>query len=237
MPVTVVICKRVVIHIVVFVSVLILEGCSAGLSQVVPNQAEPSKVAEVHSTSSATEQAFVILAPRPGPYPNEKDEVQRAVTIKSNQVDTSLLENDPAGEILYYDERARIIKHGLFGYISDHGKVVVAPQFAWAADFSEGLAVVHVNGHFGYIDTAGRYVVHPKFDSAFSFYGDHAAVMLDGKWGLIDHTGQFAILPGYKILAPLGHGFYGVDFNGVSRFLDANGATSSQDNLLHPLRN
>ena len=45
---------------------------------------------------------------------------------------------------------------GKWGYIDQQGEVAIAPQFDYAADFSEGLAAVQQDGRYGYIDTDGK---------------------------------------------------------------------------------
>ena len=48
---------------------------------------------------------------------------------------------------------------GKWGYIDTNGEWVVNPQFDWANDFSDGLALVELNGKYGYIDKTGAFVI------------------------------------------------------------------------------
>lgn len=47
---------------------------------------------------------------------------------------------------------------GLWGYINSEGKQVISPQFTDAAEFSGGLARVHIGNVEAYIDTSGEFV-------------------------------------------------------------------------------
>ncbi len=47
---------------------------------------------------------------------------------------------------------------GEWGYIDKAGKVVIAPQFDDALDFSEGLASVRIGWKWCYIDKTGKIV-------------------------------------------------------------------------------
>jgi WG containing repeat len=101
---------------------------------------------------------------------------------------------------------------GKFGYIDKTGKVVIAPQFFIAQDFSEGLAAVRVEesavGKFGYIDRTGRMVIPPRFNQARPFSEGLSAVetsaqvvgnqVVDTAWGFIDRAGVMKIPDKYN---------------------------------------
>src|SRR5437773_6725221 len=65
---------------------------------------------------------------------------------------------------------------GKTGFVNKFGKVEIAPQFASAAPFSEGLAVVQIGNRAGYINEQGRIVINPQFDSGAQFSEGLAAV-------------------------------------------------------------
>src|SRR5882724_9906312 len=82
-----------------------------------------------------------------------------------------------------------IQQDGKWGYIDGTGKIAVKPQFAWAEEFSEGLAAFeNEHGKHGYIDETGRVVIEPKFDNWTEFSEGLAAVSVDFEWGYIDKT-------------------------------------------------
>ena len=58
--------------------------------------------------------------------------------------------------------------NGKYGYIDRTGKIVVNPQFDYARDFSDGMAVVGIGDYlsqkYGFIDKTGKIGVNPQFD-------------------------------------------------------------------------
>jgi hypothetical protein len=102
------------------------------------------------------------------------------------------------------------------GYIDHSGEIAIAPRFARALHFQEGLAAVVVQGDpkkaesWGYIDSSGRFVIEPTFVSAESFRNGIARVyrgghrigtrdltprswwrdFAGGEWQVIDRTGR-----------------------------------------------
>jgi hypothetical protein len=74
----------------------------------------------------------------------------------------------------------------------------IAPQFAAAGDFNEGLAAVQIGNKWGYIDRNGKQVIAPQFDGVSRFSDGLAAVQVGGKqgrMGYIDKHGNLAIDP------------------------------------------
>ena len=61
------------------------------------------------------------------------------------------------------------------------GEVAIAPQFDYAADFSEGLAAVQQDGRYGYIDTDGNWVVEPTYTNAGRFSEGFARVQMENQ--------------------------------------------------------
>src|SRR6266404_3130217 len=111
--------------------------------------------------------------------------------------------------------------NGKWGYIDNTGKVVIKPQFAWAEEFSEGLAAFeNEDGKHGYIDETGRVVIAPKFDNWTEFSEGLAAVSVDFEWGYIDKTGKWAIPPHFTVGRPFSDGLalVGVALNGKVSF-------------------
>src|SRR6266404_4997386 len=114
-----------------------------------------------------------------------------------------------------------IQQDGKWGYIDSTGKIVVKPQFAWAEEFSEGLAAFeNEDGKHGYIDETGRVVIAPKFDNWTEFSEGLAAVSVDFEWGYIDKTGKWAIPPHFTVGRPFSDGLalVGVALNGKVSF-------------------
>src|SRR5687768_2396171 len=83
-----------------------------------------------------------------------------------------------------------------WGYLNDKGKVAIAPQFADAGYFYEGLAAVKTD-YFGFIDEKGKFVIQPQFTNAYEFSEGLAPVerATDDLWGYIDYRGKMVIEP------------------------------------------
>ncbi len=84
----------------------------------------------------------------------------------------------------FHDGRApvRPKKHN-YGYIDRSGKLVIQPQYFYAAPFSEGLAVVCFpkTQLWGFIDKNGKQVIAPTYRRAQSFHDGVAVVDTAGK--------------------------------------------------------
>lgn len=70
----------------------------------------------------------------------------------------------------------RVQQNGKWGYMDQTGKIVVAPKFAGAGEFSEGLGAVLVDKKWGYVDGTGSMVLKPRFDECGNFSEGLAAV-------------------------------------------------------------
>jgi hypothetical protein len=117
-----------------------------------------------------------------------------------------------------------VVKDGKYGYIDHAGKVLIKPQFLWAAGFEDGLADVYVcdrvvsidragklqplriakkgelvgwrkGSKVGFVDSSGKSKIQPIFDDALPFSEGLAAVQVGDKWGFVDPNGRIVIAP------------------------------------------
>ncbi|MFM6105843.1 MAG: WG repeat-containing protein, partial [Sphaerospermopsis kisseleviana] len=121
-----------------------------------------------------------------------------------------------------------MVKEGgsyIWGFIDKTVKMIIEPQFSYASDFSEGLAVVVItdkinpwNQSVVFINKTGEIVIQAQFFNAHKFKEGLAAVKLKvpedpsekgsrwitidkngqsfvEKWGFIDKTGKIVIQP------------------------------------------
>lgn len=86
---------------------------------------------------------------------------------------------------------------GKWGFINASGEEVIAPQYNYAKDFSEGFAAVGVIEndimHWGFINKKNEVVIPMLYDRVQNFKNGLSMVELNGKWGLIDKTGKIII--------------------------------------------
>ena len=90
---------------------------------------------------------------------------------------------------------AAVRKDGKWGFINRKGAVIVAPQYAAVADFSQSLAAVkNDSGKWGYINTSGTVKVPFEYDEAGAFLLDYAVVKQNGITGVVNANGEFVEL-------------------------------------------
>ena len=135
----------------------------------------------------------------------------------------------PAWAFMLHDGRSSTDDMGLdacmggtFGFLDHSGKVVIAPTFALAWDFSEGRAVVRTDGfQKGYIDKTGRIVVKPQFDSASDFSEGLASVGYygpDGRFGYIDSNGAVVVPIQFVFAGDFSEGLAPVNVSAQNRY-------------------
>jgi len=101
-----------------------------------------------------------------------------------------------------------ISENGKWGYIDKTGKVVLAPNYYSAQDFSEGLAAVRKNGLYGYIDQDGKFTIAEQYDYAEPFINGRARVYLNGKPYYINRAGQKLFEHGFTSIGNYGEHTY-----------------------------
>ncbi|GAB4439121.1 MAG: hypothetical protein Kow0031_20990 [Anaerolineae bacterium] len=89
-----------------------------------------------------------------------------------------------------------------YGFVDETGQWVIEPQFDFAGEFSEGLAVIEQDGKYGFVGPDGAIVIEPEYDFAAGFSQGLAPVALDGLGGFIDPTGQRVIEPQFYDARP-----------------------------------
>lgn len=107
-----------------------------------------------------------------------------------------------------YNDCARVIKNGKYGFVSCDGSLVADTIWDEAKDFIIGaLCPVRRGDKWGYIDKNGAEVFVPQFEFAEEFKPIHkwvgesceryyaALVMKDGKYGFIDDKGNYIFEP------------------------------------------
>ncbi|MDQ2795510.1 MAG: WG repeat-containing protein, partial [Bacteroidota bacterium] len=81
-------------------------------------------------------------------------------------------------------------ENGRWGYADASGTPVIKAQFASAAPFEAGQAVVEQEGAFGLVDEAGQTVVAPAYDAINPYHGRFARVRVGEAYTFLEEGGQ-----------------------------------------------
>lgn len=124
---------------------------------------------------------------------------------------------------------AWVEKEGKWGLINKSGEIIIEPQYKYADDFSEGLALVgniitrganFYGCDFQLINKTGKVVLQPQFDYVESFHGGLAIVAKRDStipndygigyqrfmYGVIDKTGKVVIEPQFDSIGNFSEG-------------------------------
>lgn len=97
------------------------------------------------------------------------------------------------------------IENSKFGYLhKSTGRTIITPQFTYASQFNDGIAVAAVGNHllsskYGFINEKGKWLITPQFNAADNFSEGKARVQQNGKWGYINKKGTFIIQPKFAL--------------------------------------
>lgn len=151
---------------------------------------------------------------------------------KQRKAEADAIKARAKGRKFYYG-LAKYKDGNLWGHINNKGEIVIQPQWAYAADFYDGLAAVQTTeGKWGYIDTLGKYQIYPKFSCVIYFSEGLAAVAESGygkscqggQWGFIDKSGKWVIPPILdRVDSVFKNGIAKVSFNGYVGYIDKQG--------------
>lgn len=125
----------------------------------------------------------------------------------------------------YWDNDYDEVTAGNWGYIDNHGKVVVAPQYVYAVGFYNGggkrtVVARLADGklYWGAIDKTGREVIPCIYESLYTRWGDAFAYRPFGEslYGVMDLDGTVLVEPRFKYFEEYNeaHGMLTVRENG-----------------------
>jgi len=110
------------------------------------------------------------------------------------------------GDKRYSMQGIRSSNNAKWGFINQHGEMVIAPQFfsptwPWKTAFSGGLALVasgnDARHRYGFIDYKGNWVIALQFKDAYTFKNGAAAVcvgperFIPEQWAVAEHAGKW----------------------------------------------
>ncbi len=109
------------------------------------------------------------------------------------------------------------------GYIDKTGEFAIPLQFAYAADFSCGLARVNEGraGEWQFIDKTGNIALELAFDFVNLYFSEGlVAVLSHGKYGFADKTGNLVIPPQFDQTSGFSEGVAAVKIGGKYGYID-----------------
>lgn len=119
-----------------------------------------------------------------------------------------------------------LYRYGQWSFIDVTGKTIIKPQFEYAGEFSNGLALVRIGGKYGYIDETGTFAINPQFDGdvqpveRMSFREGLAAVRVEAKIGYINKAGKFVIKPQFDDAFSFSEGLAEVKIQCKDKFMN-----------------
>jgi|GEM_PF-2776439 len=117
------------------------------------------------------------------------------------------------------------------GFIDRTGKFVIKPQYEFASNFSEGLAIAVQNGKSGFIDKQGKWAIKPIYTPGWTgdYSEGYARVMVKENGGyrsfLIDKAGKPLNLGALTDIGDVGDGLVSFSENDLVGFKDLKGKT------------
>ncbi|GAB5417361.1 MAG: hypothetical protein Crog4KO_29430 [Crocinitomicaceae bacterium] len=83
-------------------------------------------------------------------------------------------------------------KDGRYGFLQN-GNTTISPEYEYAFDFKEGLALVKKGNYWGFIDSNNSTIVPFEYDRCSEFKGGFSIVQKNGKLGIIDEGGNVVV--------------------------------------------
>lgn len=120
-------------------------------------------------------------------------------------------------------------ENNLYGFKDHQGQVFIQPQYEYAFDFVDGIAIVKSGGFFGYINMSNTPISAFEFDKCANFEKGTANVMKNGKTGRINTSGTIIIQPEYDDIKPL-------DDTHFACYLNNNVALHNGQNVITPFK-
>jgi hypothetical protein len=121
----------------------------------------------------------------------------------------------------------RVCDEGKYGYANLSGDICIEPQFRYAEDFSEGVAVVRVRGGRNFVSPSGRICLGENVQELCSFSSGLALCKQASKWCYIGHDWKVALGP-YDHACSFTEGVAQVKVGGDYYYIDKSGAVLFQ---------
>jgi hypothetical protein len=163
-----------------------------------------------------------------------------SVTLSKNDANLGLLGNylsamlspNYMASVTNYDEKLRtegtlIGKDCLWGFMDSLGQTVIQPQFSFARQFKNEVAIVKVENNWGLIDKTGKSVLECVYNDVQYLENSESqmiqVLVRKERIGLIDCTGKVIVPAIYTNLGEVQEGRIAIESDGKWGFCDLNG--------------
>lgn len=79
---------------------------------------------------------------------------------------------------------------GGYGFMDEHGELVIQPQFEAVGEFHDGLVKIRENGWWGFANEQGEVVIPARYKEVGNFHEGRARFRNHRFWGYIDKNGE-----------------------------------------------
>ena len=110
-----------------------------------------------------------------------------------------------------------------YGFKDKDGQIVIQPQYTYASDFFNGLAIVNLERQSGAIDKKGKVVIPIKYNMVSPLREGRAAVTLNKKSGYVNINGKEVIPLQYDLAVNFDKGLAIVVLNKLQGYIDTTG--------------
>ncbi|MCB0707387.1 MAG: WG repeat-containing protein [Saprospiraceae bacterium] len=114
-----------------------------------------------------------------------------------------------------------------WGYMDTLGQLIIEPQFSFAQDMVNDVAIVSRDGKWGMVNDLGKELIPCEYDEVrFLENTDNKILRIykkSEKYGLIDTLGQVRVNMVYEEIGSFSEGYLAVRRNGLWGFVDAAG--------------
>jgi len=125
----------------------------------------------------------------------------------------------------FYYEMASVKQNNTWGWIDASGKIVCAPKFEFAGNFSvEKLVNIKSGKKYGFANAKGKIKIDTAYDYALPFSEKFAGVKIKNKWGFINKKGKQIIKLQFDSVGNFSEGRAAAKLNGKWGFIDYSGA-------------
>lgn len=87
---------------------------------------------------------------------------------------------------------------GRYGFVDPKGRLVSIPDYEFASEFENGLALVKINGLYGVIDAGFKTIIEPVYESVDIHSHPFVKIRENGRYGLAMADGRIVVEPQYE---------------------------------------